>query len=214
MLMQLCGRPDVEVVGSDPSGSLWRPWAPHSARVTGLADVEAHAAMLESEVAEMDLRLANLPPDADRHTTSVDLPLRLVVLEEYPGLLRSADNVSKACGVAVRASVSRLLAEGHKAGFRLWLLAQRADAQVLGGFERSNLGMRITFATDRDGIKMAHPAVPDDVLTAHVSALPGVALLSGAGVDLCRVRFPLLPYGGPGGYAQGCRPPGLPSLIK
>ena len=194
VLAQLADRADVRVIGSDPSGSLWRPWPAEPGRVSGLADVEAHVAMLERATAEMDHRLDTLPAGRDRVSTSPGLPLWLVVAEEYPGLLRVADAHGKDMGRRLRTAMSRLLAESAKAGMRVWLLAQRGDTSVIGGFERSNLGVRLTWATDREGVKMAHPGAPADLVDAHGTAPAGVALLSAPGVDLVRLRFPRLEF--------------------
>jgi hypothetical protein len=193
VLAQIAHRVDVRVVGSDPSGSLWRPWPVSPSRVTGLGSVEAHAVMLEAAVAEMDRRLAGLPVVRDRVETGPGLPLWLIVLEEYPGLLRGADAAGKEVGRRVRAAVARLLAESHKAGMRVWLLAQRADATLIGGFERSNLGLRVSFRSDKDALKMLH-ALADEVVDAHVAAAPGVGLLSGHSAGFVRFRAPLLTY--------------------
>lgn len=194
LLVQLAARPDVHVIGSDPSGSLWRPWPASPDRVSGLADPELHAAVLERAVAEMDRRLADLPADSDRVRTGPDLPLWFIVAEEWPGALRAADQASKDVGRRLRAAMSRLLAEGHKAGCRVVLLCQRADASILGGFERANLGLRISFRVEREGLRMFH-AGPDDVLERHLSAPAGVALLTGPGTALARLRVPWLEYG-------------------
>jgi hypothetical protein len=194
VLVQLAGREDVQLVGSDPSGSLWRPWPAHPRRVTGLADVRAHLRALENEVFEMDARLADLRPDADRVSTSAEVPLRVVVLEEFAGLLRAADVLDKDIGMRVRLAVGRLLAEGHKAGVRVLVLVQRADAKVVGGFDRSNLGMAISFRTDREGVLMVHPGASAEIVDAHVSAPPGVALLTAPGLPLTRFRAPWLTY--------------------
>lgn len=193
LLVSLAARADVRVIGSDPSGSLWRPWPADADRVTGLADPEAHVAMLERAVAELDRRLQDLPRDTDRVRTGPDLPLWFVVVEEWPGALRAADQVSKEVGRRLRSAMSRLLAEGHKAGFRVVMVVQRADATIVGGFERSNLGLRISFATDEAGLKMLHSA-PDDVMDRHTAAPAGVCLLSGPDRPLLRLRAPWVEY--------------------
>lgn len=102
--------------------------------------------MLERLTAEMDARIRSIAPGRD----SVDLgpesmtsavpmsstrrsvcPLLVVVLEEYPGLLRVLDGTDKGLGRAARAAVARLLAEGGKAGVRVVLVAQRAEANIV-----------------------------------------------------------------------------------
>jgi S-DNA-T family DNA segregation ATPase FtsK/SpoIIIE len=99
----------------------------------------------------------------------------------------------KGAGRAARAAVSRLLAESHKAGMRVVLVAQRADAAVIGGAERANLGGRLSFRVDNpDAVRMLHPAADAAVIAEHLDAPAGVALLSLPGVPLARVRGPYI----------------------
>lgn len=193
LLAQLAARPDVRVIGSDPSGSLWRPWPSSPDRVAGLADPELHAAMLERAVAEMDRRLADLPDDLDRVRTGPELPVWLVVAEEWPGALRAADQAGKEVGRRLRSAMSRLLAEGAKAGLRVIMVTQRADATIIGGFERANLGLRISFRVEREGVRMFH-AAPDEDVERHTAAPAGVCLLTSSDWPLVRLRAPWLPY--------------------
>jgi S-DNA-T family DNA segregation ATPase FtsK/SpoIIIE len=211
VLAQLAHRRDVRVIGSDPSNSLWRPWPADPDRVSGLADIAAHVAMLERATAELDRRLATLPAGRDRVQTSAELPLWLIVMEEYAGALRVADADSKDMGRRLRTAMSRLLAESAKAGMRVWVLAQRGDTAILGGFERSNMTARITWATDREGVKMAHPGAPADLVDAHATAPPGIALLSAPGVDLTRLRTPLFEFAEYGAAVTAAWLPDLPA---
>ena len=225
VLGQLAGRPDVVVAGSDPTGLLWRPWPASPLRVGGLRDPQVHEAMLARLIAEMDDRLDAMPALLDKSPTGPDLPVIVVVLEEYAGLLRAADQADPKLGKAIRSHVGRLLAESRKVGFRVLMLVQRAEASIIGGAERSNLAGRVSFRVDgRDSVKLLHgPDVPEDVVSAHMRADAGVALFEAPGLPLGRLRAPLSSYGDyvatvtagdPGGPAPGCRPPGLPSLIK
>lgn len=51
------------------------------------------------------------------------------------------------------------------------LIAQRMDASIVGGAERSNFGVRITMRVDNaDAVGMLHPsATPDDLAVALAS---------------------------------------------
>lgn len=189
--------PAVLVTGLDPSGLLWRPFSGtrHADwQVGGLtADLAAHVALLERLVADMDDRITRIPFDRDAVELSADLPVVLVVLEEYPGLLRAADLVDKRTGGRVRALVARLLSEGRKAGYRVLLVCQRADATVVDGLVRAQCAFRVSFSVDSgEAVRMLHPAVADpaDVLAAP----PGIALVTRPGKPLERMRAPLLDY--------------------
>lgn len=187
--------PGVLVCGLDPTGLLWRPFtgSRHAPwQVSGLSeDLDAHVELLGRLVEEMDRRIAEMPADRDAVQTGPALPLLLVVLEEYAGLLRAADLAGKATAGKVRALVGRLLAEGRKAGVRLLLIVQRADAAVVDGLARAQCATRISFSVDSgEAVRMLHPAAEG---TADLlAALPGVALLTMPGRPLCRFRAELL----------------------
>ena len=164
----------------------------------GSADVTEHLAVLERLVAIMDDRIAKIPEDTDVYPCGVDDPYLFVVLEELPGLLRlaAAHDVSisnKAAKIVprIKAAFGRLLAEGAKAGLRLLLVSQRADADIIGGFERGQAPLRISFAVDsKDAVRMLHPNAPDDLASAHLSALPSYALMTAPGMPCARLRAP------------------------
>lgn len=199
LLAQLVRDPAVRVAGIDPTGLLLRPFAatPDAEwQVRGLANLAAVETLLVRLVAEMDTRIAAMPADRDRVELGPDRPVLLVVLEEYPGLLRALDAADTKTGKRVRGLVSRLLAEGRKAGVRVLLLAQRAEASVVGAFERAMCGLRLSFRTDtRASVELLHPGTDPDTADAHADALPGVALVSRPGAGLTRLRAPWLgPY--------------------
>lgn len=199
-LAQLAPDPAVLVAGSDPTGLLlgrvWDDTRHREWQVAGLADPPAHVAMLARVVREMDRRIADLPLARDAVDTSPDLPLLVVVMEEYPGLLRALDAIKTResnPGAEVRSMVARLLAEGAKAGVRVMLIAQRAEAAVVGAFERSQCSLRISFRVDnRASVELLHPGADPETADAHTTAPAGVALVSTPGRPLLRVRGPLL----------------------
>lgn len=198
VLAQLADRDDVQVTGCDPTGLLLGPWATRTVAVapsTGGHDPGAHVGVLRELVADMDARIAAIPAGRDAVDLDPDRPLLVVVLEEYPGLLRVLDGADKALGRAARASVARLLAEGAKAGVRVVLVAQRAEANVIGGFERGQASHALSYrVAGRDSVAMLHADAPADVVAAHATAEPGVALLSAPGVPLRRLRAPHVTY--------------------
>ena len=193
LLSQLSQRPEVEITGVDPSGILLRPF---SGAMLGLGDPGAVADYLARLVAGMDKRIAAIPRDQDCLPESEGL--RFLVFEEYPGLLRYLDAADTKIGKRVRGYVARLLAEGRKAGIRVVLVAQRAEASVIGSTERGQTSTRITFRVDNhDAVKLLHPDADQDTAAAHASALPGIALLSSPGRPLTRIRAPWI-----GGYGE------------
>lgn len=204
LLGQLAHRPDVLITGCDPTGLLWRPFAGtrHADwQASGLTDLGAAEKVLRRVVDEMDDRIADLPADRDSIETGPDRPLIFVVMEELPGTLRVLDAAKTRGddpGARVRALLSRLLAEGAKAGIRCLLLAQRAEASVVGAFERAMCSLRISFRCDnRASVELLHPGADPALADGHTSALPGVALLSRPGHELTRFRAPFI-----GGYAD------------
>ncbi|MHC1559897.1 hypothetical protein ACR9E3_13150 [Actinomycetospora sp. C-140] len=202
-LSAIAGTPDVLVAGIDPTGLLWRPWSDsrHAEwQVSGLSeDLGEHLDLLVRLCAEMDRRLSVMPAGHDVLPLDADTPAVVVVLEELAGLYRVADMQDRKTGTRIRMLVGRLLAEGHKVGFRCLLIVQRADAAVIDGLSRAQCGLRVSFSvSDAEAVRMLHPAAVDvsDVL----GALPGVGLLTAPGVSLLRFRAPLLS----GGYGEYC----------
>ncbi len=197
-LVQAAGNPDMLVAGCDPSGLFWRPFtgSRHADwQVSGLRSVQAHAELLARLVDEMDSRTEAMPDSQDSVTTSRALPLILVVLEEYAGLLRAADQADTKIGKAIRGHVARLLAEGRKAGIRVLIIVQRAEAAIIGALERAQCALRISFRTDnRASVELLHPGAPSDVAEEHATALPGVALVTMPGRRLLRLRAPHVTY--------------------
>lgn len=209
-LSQVAGCSDVRVSGSDVSGILLRPFigTRHDELLAlGGDDLERHAWVLEQLVEVMNDRLRRMPEDDDVYPTSVDEPYEVVLLEELPGLLkaaknedllRKADKTRTPLLARIQGAYGRLLAEGAKTGIRLVILMQRADATIIGGFERGQLPIRISFSVGDPGdVAMLHPTVDIEVAKAHTVAPPARALVSGPGIPLARLRAPEM-----GDYAQ------------
>lgn len=200
LLAQLCRIPEVLIAMSDPTGLLCRPFAGtvHEAwHESAPDDPDAHIALLRRLVDTMDQRIRTLPPRRDQVEISESCPLVVVVLEEYPGLIRAAaqvdaQNNKKAGGKVeqIKGLVGRLAAESRKAGMRLVILAQRAEASILDSYTRGQMTVKLSFrVADPASIEMLHPTGREQA-EEHASSPAGVALLSGPGVKLKRIKTP------------------------
>jgi len=200
ILQQLAAAPDVVIAGSDPSSVLLRPFAgSRHARWQVLGnDVGAHADLLDRLVAEMDRRLALIPPRSDVLPLTSKNRMLVVVLEEWLallGLVGSDRKLRERLAIAVR----RLAAEGGKVNVRVLMLPQRAEAsEVGGGLLRGQFAYRITLPVDNvDAVRLLHPSATIPEAEAHVRAgVPGIALVDAPGRELGRLRTPWMPdYG-------------------
>lgn len=201
-------RPDVVVCGLDPTGILLNPWRDHPGqqyRALGTSDMPAMAATLQRITDEMDRRIGVLmetyQDKLDVFTAST--PLLLVVLEEYPGTLSAAEGDDAASArkpaervaTLIQRNVRRLVQEGAKAGIRLLLIAQRMDASIVGGAERSNLGNRLTMRVDNaDAVKMLHPMVDPALVERVTRFVPGVGIIDRPGAQTLRFKADLIEY--------------------
>jgi S-DNA-T family DNA segregation ATPase FtsK/SpoIIIE len=204
LLSQVCGAPDVLVAGSDITGLLlgraWNGTAHRPWQAVGTKDLEAHASMLEDLAAEMDRRLDAMPPRQDKVRPTVQNPLVLVVLEEFPGLLRAAQAKDKKLAERITSVVLRLVSEGRKAAFRVLMLAQRFEANAVGGgYARDQFALRLSFRVPGESLVMLHGEEARSLGPTHANAEPGVAYLSAPVHELVRVRVPYL-----GSYGEYC----------
>jgi S-DNA-T family DNA segregation ATPase FtsK/SpoIIIE len=180
------------ITGIDPSSVTLRPFPD---AVLGLQDPARIERKLAGLVRELDDRLSAIPHDRDTLPVSHAHPWTLVVLEEWPAVLRALDVGDKKLANTVRSHVSRLLAEARKVRISVFILAQRPEANIIGGAERAQLGLRLSFRLDGpESVKLLHPEADPAVAAEHSTALPGVALLSTAGHPLQRIRAPFVPY--------------------
>lgn len=203
LLSQLAQCSDVRISGSDVTGLLLRPFVGtrHGDDLAlGTRNITEHAEVLERLVAVMDDRIARIPDDVDVLPVDEHDPYELVVIEELPGLIRAAEAVDalhkgdrKYIPLVgrIRAAYGRLMAEGAKVGFRVVIVMQRADASIIGGFERGQASFRITFPVlDPASVQMLHPSCDTETAARHATEKAGIALVSGPGVPLARMRSP------------------------
>lgn len=197
LLGQLAGMgPAVRIVGIDPSGITLRPFRDDPLRVLGTADPDRYVEVLGALVEDMDERMAAMPRNRDVLPVSAEHPVTFVVCEELAGMYRV---LGKKRAEEVRDRLlGRLLAEGAKVGIRVVLIVQRAEAAVVGAFERAQCSTRLSFRVDNaESVRMLHPAVPAELVAQHATALAGTALLTAPGVALARLRGPYV-----GGYEE------------
>lgn len=179
-LSGLAGRDDMEVCGLDPTGVLLGPWATAGGHIgvpstAGEIPVYAHFLdVLIDIVSEMDRRTLQLAADGrdklEPSDFSAELRCLVVVLEEWPGIIRAAAaedatesrKPAERVGPKIEAGVARLLAEGAKSGIRVLLLGQRLSSKSLDTDSRSNFGVRHTLRVDNaDAVGMLHDNAAD-----------------------------------------------------
>ena len=190
LLSQLARMPDdaVEVWGIDPASVLLGPWKDRVGGreriVLGTEDAQAAFDLLWKLVQKMESRLARLREEGREKLEAGDAPLVVVVLEEYPGLLRAIEQQDRSrptkerFGAAVQALVDRLLSEGAKVGVRVLMIVQRADASIVGGYARGQFGTRLSFAVDTtEAVQMLHPTADRDTVDQVRNFPPGRALV-------------------------------------
>lgn len=208
-LGQLADRPGVIITGLDPTGVLLSPFRDHprpDLRATGNSDMKQHASVIQNLTAEMDKRIASLhglrTDKIDNFDT--ETPILLVALEEYPGVMSDAALEDAAEGrkpaqrikPRIQSGVARLIKEGAKVGIRVLLLAQRMDAEVVGGSERSNFGNKITLRVDNaDAVKMLHANEATKLAAVASRLLPGHGLVEQVGHPVTRFRGDYMDYG-------------------
>ncbi|MDD7939771.1 hypothetical protein PHK61_15210 [Actinomycetospora lutea] len=203
-LSSLAATPDVLVAGVDHTDLLLgRPWdgTVHRAwQSTGTTpdDIAEHAAHLDALVAVMRGRRDGMDRYSDKVGTGPGCPVILCVLEEYPQLLDLADAQAKQLGQRIRMAVKAMVAEGGKYGLRVLMLAQRFEATAVGGgYVRDQFGLRISFSVPTDSLVMLHGDDAREHAGTHAVADKGIALVSGPGRPLTRMRVPYL-----GGYRE------------
>lgn len=185
----------VRVFGCDPTGiafnALGEGLGGSAWRVSTLRNPPDLLQILGEVVEEMDRRIDSLLAQRldkfDDFTSG--FPALLGVFEEYPGIMGilhawdASQGLKPAERLATRfeAAIQRLALEGRKVGIYLLICIQRGDVSALGssgGILRSQLGNRLSFAQDPDGLRMLHgSALSDEHLAAAAGFLPGQGLI-------------------------------------
>lgn len=207
ILGRLASEPAVRVVGCDPSRLMLAPFAERGEPLIALGDQDCSYALavLAWVRDQADARIAQLVRErADKITGfSRELPLIVVVLEEYAALLEAAEDEDLASGrraaerfePQIRRLVRQIVSQSAKAGVRVLLSTQRAEANVLGGASRSNFGVRMSFRVDNpDSVRMLHPAADAGLCAVVASFQPGVGLLDRPDGPSAIVRGPVTEY--------------------
>lgn len=208
LLRQLGAYQKVRVIGSDKSGVLLVPFTQRvdEPRIClSPTDIAAHYAVLAWAVEEMNRRNVALQAsgrDKWGHFTAA-FPLIVVVIEEFPGLIRAAEMDDSTQGrkpaeklaPKIRSAIETLAAEAAKAGIRLVLIAQRADAAIVGGPTRSNFSVRITHRLDEpEGVRMLHPGLDPETVKEAQTFESGAAFIETAAGGLRIFRGDYLEY--------------------
>lgn len=198
-LSQLANNDTVRVIGIDPSDLLLAPFAQRGETliILGSQGVDAMIDTLEAIVHVCEHRMATLTQmRADKiDDFTVAQPLLVCVIEEYPGLLEiaaSLDAIDKPKGTRasrIKSLVLQLLAQYAKVGLRVVLVAQRADASLIGGIARANIGTRFIMRSDPDGLKMLDPSMTPEEAQLLQRCLPGVCRF------ICPGQLPLFFHG-------------------
>lgn len=208
LLGSVAGMPTgaVTLWGIDPNAVLLSPWeARPDARVVLGAKPQEALELLTDACAEMDARieqLRRLRVEAfDREHFGRDTSLLVIVLEEWPSLVRSAEafdagqKPADRVGGRIKAAQGRLLSEGAKAGIRLVLVAQRMDASIVGGAERAQTGTRMTLGVDNaDAVRMLSPGASPELIERALLYTRGRCLWDQRGRPAVEVQMDLTDY--------------------
>lgn len=188
-IAQLCTYSAVRLVGVDPSRVLLSPLTSRGVQeplISLGSDLDRHVSVMEQLVREMDRRLLLLDKyGIDKFPAfSASFPLLVVILEEFPGLMGSLKIGDEEAGrgkgapkrvLRVKTAVDKLVREGRKAGIRLFILAQRPDADIVGGDTRANLLTRLCLRIDdTSGLRMMFEGIEPSQEKAFKTMKPGV----------------------------------------
>lgn len=175
VLAQIARSPHAEIWGCDPNRVLLAPLANtlddeerNRRFVVGNNPQEA-LQMLERVTALMDARIESLVPRRLEKIAEFtpEEPVIIVVLEEYAGLMAQALIEDKKSHAEIKKLVGRLFAEGAKAGVRMVMILQRAEASIIDGATRANAMQRITLGVDNgDSVRMLHEGLDPETAEA------------------------------------------------
>lgn len=192
-LSQLREHTNWQITGIDPTGALPSaadsiPWVLAGGGGIRPSDVSEWLDELESV---LNRRLVALRRDQSADKFEFDdpnYPMLLIVLEEFPGVLKSLKVAEAGVKPAERvtdrlkAVYGRLLMEALKVNIRVLTIAQRADAEILGGAERAQIACRVTFKVDnQDAVRMFHDGISGHEWEQLRNAAPGVGVIDQIG---------------------------------
>ena len=199
VLSQLARLPFVQVVGVDPSGLLLAPFVDageeHIALGTSVDDLNAAVDVLTWTETEMDARIRRLRKlGTDKLVDfTEDMPVLVVVLEEYAGLIAAMEGVDKKKVNEVKRIVGRLLREGAKAGITCFTILQRPEANIL--HDRTQYARRVSFRLDNnDSVTMLAEAATDHEQGRILELTPGRALFMESGDPSLFITAPEMDY--------------------
>lgn len=180
----------VRVTGIDPNRVLLEPLAESEATVSSDfvlgADPLAALDLLTESCRVMDERARLLTEwgIAAHENFDAEFRVRVLLLEEYAGLLRQATAHDEGLKSAekitpkIKQRVARLVSEGAKAGIRVFLITQRMDASIVDGDSRGQFGTRITMGVDNgDAVRMLHPQADPQTVEKVVNFPVGRCLM-------------------------------------
>lgn len=193
LISQLRATPFVQITGVDPTGALpsihdTTSWVLAGDGGIGVADLSLWLDKIEAILNQrlFDLRQSHYLDKFELNDHKH--PLLIIVFEEFPGVLRSLKLAEAGVKPAERVSdrlkaiYGRLLMESAKVNIRTVTVAQRADAEFLGGAERAQIACRITFKVDnQDAVKMFHDGVSGHEWETLRNAAPGVGIIEQIG---------------------------------
>lgn len=172
VLSQMAFSKNVQIWGCDPNNVLLGPLTTTmseeeaKSRFALGTDVENALAMLRRVVAIMDERNAQMMPRRIEKFTvfTEEEPLILLVLEEYASLMAQASNQDRKAHAEIKLLVGRLFAEGAKAGIRMVLILQRAEAAIMDGATRANAAQRISLGVDSGAtVALLHDGIDKEI---------------------------------------------------
>lgn len=174
---QLVGLKNINLWGIDPNKVLLEPLglATNPQNFVVGNDPVAALELLKRFTELMDENLNILSQrriEAFKDFTE-ETPLQVMILEEYPGLVRQAEKYDKSVSTKERITpilnllLGRLVSEGAKAGIRVVLIAQRASSAIIDTDNRGQFGTRITMGVDNgDAVRMLHPQATPELIDA------------------------------------------------
>lgn len=182
----------VEIAGIDLHGGLLMPFEHDGALVwTGNSGTspETGVDVLEELVKKMEHRLRFLHEKRiqriDPNNFNSVLPMVFVCIDELQGFYTTlarvdAEQGNKGAGRLenrARNALSRLYAESHKVGFRVWSSSQKPTIETFGGAVRENAVKVFLFANERHINKIVMQVSDEDANMLESATMPGLCLV-------------------------------------